>query len=69
MLSQTLLTERVELPHYLRSNTFAKAIDGEDCANEVPASCFIGSLNTKDDREGVLVSGCGLLLKCEYRTD
>jgi hypothetical protein len=59
--SQTLLTERVELPHYLRSSTFAKAIDGEDCAIEVPANCFKGYLNTctKDDREGVLVPVVG----------
>jgi hypothetical protein len=69
MSSQTVLTERVEPPQYSRSSTFAKAIDGEDCAIEVPANCFRGYLNTKDDREGVLVRGCGLLLKCEYRTD
>jgi hypothetical protein len=56
MSVQTLLTVRIdEIPHYLRSSAFANAIDGEDDAIEVPANCFKGDLNSKDDRDLSLV--------------
>jgi hypothetical protein len=52
MSSHALITIRInDLPEYLRSSAFAKAVDGDDDVIQVPANCYKHSLTVRDDSD------------------